>query len=332
MINKKFYNALNKIPQSTPPIWFMRQAGRYHSHYQQLKEKYTFEQLCKTSELAAEVASGPVEEFDFDIAILFSDILFILEALGLELRFDPGPLFKEHLTIENYNKFNKLESVSDHMKFQAEAIKITKEKLSKDKSLIGFVGGFWTVMRFAIGQNKERKNFQSFYTEYMQNILYEALKINIKLQLDAGVEIVMMFDSGIQDLDNNFFQKEYTNLLTSLANLYPKKIGYYVRGKQFNDIKHLLELPLAGVGIDSSMNLKNLFTDFKQGFIQGNFDEKKLLLDPQNLKEELLKFSDNCKSYENLNGWVCGLGHGINKNTPEKNVHLFIETIRKKFK
>ena len=80
------------------------------------------------------------------------------------------------------------------------------------------------------------------------------------------------------------------------------------------------------------MNLKNLFIGFKHGFIQGNFDEKKLLLDTQHLKEELDKFSDNCNGFENLNGWVCGLGHGINKNTPEKNVHLFIETIRKKFK
>ena len=97
MGNNKFYNALNKIPQSTPPIWFMRQAGRYHSHYQQLKLKYTFEELCKNAELAAEVACGPVEEFDFDVAILFSDILFVLEGLGLELKFKPGPIFKEEL-------------------------------------------------------------------------------------------------------------------------------------------------------------------------------------------------------------------------------------------
>ena len=278
------------------------------------------------------MACGPVEEFDFDVSILFSDILFILEALGLELKFDPGPQFKEHLTFDNYDRLNNIENVEEHMQFQKKAIKITREKLSKDKSLIGFVGGFWTVMRFAIGQNKEQKQFQKFYPKFLENTLYEALKINIKLQLDAGAEIVMMFDSGIQDLDNNFFQQEYTKLLTSIANLYPSKIGYYVRGKQFNDIKHLLELPFAGIGIDSSMNLKNLFTDSKQGFIQGNFDEKKLLLDTQHLKEELDKFSDNFNSFENLNGWVCGLGHGINKNTPEKNVHLFIETIRKKFK
>ena len=332
MNNNKFYNALNKIPQPTPPIWFMRQAGRYHSHYQQLKEKYTFEELCKNPELAAEVSCGPVDEFDFDVAILFSDILFILEALGLELRFDPGPLFKEHLTFENYNKKNNIENVQEHMKFQEQAIKITKEKLSKDKSLIGFVGGFWTVMRFAIGQNKKNKEFQKFYSEYMQNTLYEALKINIKLQLDAGAEIVMMFDSGIHDLDNNFFQKEYAKLLSSIANLYPNKIGYYIRGKEYNHINHLLELPFAGIGVDSDINLKNLFKDSKHGFTQGNFDETKLLLEPQNLTEELDKFSEHCMTFENLNGWVCGLGHGINKNTPEKNVHLFIETIRKKFK
>ena len=224
MSNSKFYNALNRIPQATPPIWFMRQAGRYHSHYQKLKEKYSFEELCKEPELAAEVACGPVEEFDFDVSILFSDILFILEALGLELKFNPGPQFKEHLTFENYERFNNIENVEEHMQFQQRAIKITREKLSKDKSLIGFVGGFWTVMRFAIGQNKEQKQFQKFYPEYiMENILYEAIKINIKLQLDAGAEIVMMFDSGIQDLDNNFFQKEYTNLLTKYSKFIPKQ-------------------------------------------------------------------------------------------------------------
>ena len=95
--NNLFFNSLNNIPQTTPPIWFMRQAGRYHSHYQKLKEKYTFEQLCKTPELAAEVACGPIKEFDFDVAILFSDILFLLEGLGLGLKFNPGPILNQNL-------------------------------------------------------------------------------------------------------------------------------------------------------------------------------------------------------------------------------------------
>ena len=91
--NERFSNALEHIPQKTPPIWFMRQAGRYHSHYQNLKKNYTFEELCKNPDLAAETALGPINDFDFDVAILFSDILFVLEALGMSLKYDPGPIF-----------------------------------------------------------------------------------------------------------------------------------------------------------------------------------------------------------------------------------------------
>lgn len=331
MANKKFYNALNKVSQATPPIWFMRQAGRYHSHYQQLKKKYTFEQLCKNSELAAEVACGPVEEFDFDVAILFSDILFVLEGLGLELEFKPGPVFQEYITSENYKKFNNIDRAIEHMSFQKNAIKITRQRLAKDKSLIGFVGGLWTVLRFATGNNKENKNFQSYYAEFMETTLLEVIKRNIKLQLDAGAEIVMMFDSGVKDLDDNFYRNEYKNLLINIASSFPNKIGYYVKGKEHNQIQHLSKLPFAGLGVDSGISLQHIFSDSKFGFIQGNFNENHLLLDSKKLSNELNKYSDYLMSFENLNGWVCGLGHGINKNTPEKNVHLFIETIRKKF-
>ena len=104
MSNSRFINALNRKAQSTPPIWFMRQAGRYHSHYQNLKKSYTFEELCKTPKLAAETAMGPMEEFDFDVAILFSDILFPLESLGMDLTYNPGPIFGSHLNETNLNE------------------------------------------------------------------------------------------------------------------------------------------------------------------------------------------------------------------------------------
>ncbi len=331
MSNNKFYNALNKISQSTPPIWFMRQAGRYHSHYQQLKLKYTFEELCKNAELAAEVACGPVEEFDFDVGILFSDILFILEGLGLELVFDPGPIFKEELNLINYKKFNDIDRAIEHMKFQSDALKFTRQKLAKDKSLIGFVGGLWTILRFATGQNKEMKNFQNFYIDFMETTLLEVIKRNIRLQLDAGAEVVMMFDSGISSLDNSFFRDKYYLLLKNISNSFPNKVGYYARGKMYNEISFLSDLPFAGLGVDSGVELQNIFLNSKFGFIQGNFNEKHLLLDKKGLENELNIFSESIKSIDNLDGWVCGLGHGINKDTSEKNVHLFIETIRKKF-
>ena len=331
MANNKFYNALNQISQSTPPIWFMRQAGRYHSHYQQLKLKYTFEELCKNSELAAEVACGPVEEFDFDVAILFSDILFVLEGLGLELEFNPGPIFKEELNLKNYKKFNDIDRAIDHMTFQSDAIKFTRQKLAKNKSLIGFVGGLWTILRFATGQNKEKKNFQNFYIDFMETTLLEVIKKNIKLQLDAGAEVVMMFDSGISSLDNDFFRGKYKLLLKNISNSFPNKVGYYSRGKNYSEISYLSDLPFAGLGVDSGVELKHIFLNSKFGFVQGNFNENYLLLDSKELENKLRIFSENMKNIGNLNGWVCGLGHGINKATPEKNVHLFIETIRKKF-
>ena len=331
MANNRFYNALNRIPQSTPPIWFMRQAGRYHSHYQKLKLKYTFEELCKNAELAAEVACGPVEEFDFDIAILFSDILFVLEGLGLELVFDPGPIFKEELNSINYKQFNDIDRAIDHMTFQRDAIKFTRQKLAKDKSLIGFVGGLWTILRFATGQNKVKKKFQNFYIDFMETTLLEVIKKNIRLQLDAGAEIVMMFDSGISDLDNNFFKDKYHLLLKNISNSFPNKVGYYARGKTYNEISFLSDLPFAGLGVDNGVNMQHIFLNSKFGFIQGNFDEKNLLLDTKELENELHIFSESMKNMDNLDGWICGLGHGINKATPEKNVHIFIETIRKKF-
>ena len=130
MTNILFQNALLRQKQNIPPIWFMRQAGRYHSHYRSLKEKYTFEQLCKSPELAAEVANGPINEFDFDVAILFSDILYVLEGLGLELKFDPGPKFSSYININNMKDYANIDRALDHLKFQSDAIKITRGRIS----------------------------------------------------------------------------------------------------------------------------------------------------------------------------------------------------------
>src|SRR6266571_5759543 len=109
--NARFQNALARRPQSVPPIWLMRQAGRYHQHYQALRQKHSFMDLCKQPELAAEVALGPVLDFDFDAAILFSDLLFPLEALGMGLEYaDNGPQLEWQL---NEQMVSRLRSVED---------------------------------------------------------------------------------------------------------------------------------------------------------------------------------------------------------------------------
>ena len=331
MSNILFENALQRKSQNTPPIWFMRQAGRYHSHYRKLKEKYSFEQLCKTPELAAEVAFGPIQEFDYDVAILFSDILFVLEGLGLELKFDPGPKFNSTINSKNYNQYGDIGRAIEHMQFQSEAIKITKEKIPKNKSLIGFVGGPWTLSKYAFGNNNINKIDTKLNLEYISKTILPVLKKNIQLQLDAGVEIVMIFDSSLHDLDPINFNDKYIDFLKDIALAFPQKVGYYSRGKNEENLLNCLNLPFAGFGYDYSIKLSNMFKKQETGFIQGNFNEKFILQEPKYFLEHLENYIQEIKSIEDKKGWICGLGHGINKDTPEKNVHLFIENIRKEF-
>ena len=331
MTNSLFQNSLKRKTQKTPPIWFMRQAGRYHSHYRKLKEKYSFEDLCKTPDLAAEVAFGPIKEFDYDIAILFSDILFVLEGLGLELKFDPGPKFNSYINSDNINNYSNIERGIEHMQFQYEAIKITKEKLPINKSLIGFVGGPWTLSKYAFGNNNSDIINTKMNLEFISKILLPLLKKNIQLQLDAGVEVVMVFDSSLYDLGEINFHEIYIKILQDIAISFPNKVGYYSRGKNLSDLNSILSFPFAGFGYDHTIDLTSIFENQKQGFIQGNFNEQSILSETDIFLNDLKDYIDKMKSIQNRNGWICGLGHGINKNTPEKNVHLFIEKIRKEF-
>src|SRR5947207_12763882 len=147
----RFQNALARIPQATPPIWLMRQAGRYHHHYQALRQKYSFMDLCKRPELAAQVALGPVLDFDFDAAILFSDLLFPLEAMGMGLEYtDRGPQLGWNLDGRTISQLRSLENAWPSLLFQGEAMRATRELLPADRSLIGFVGGPWTLFVYAV--------------------------------------------------------------------------------------------------------------------------------------------------------------------------------------
>src|ERR1700756_4446417 len=120
--NVRFQNALKRVPQATPPIWLMRQAGRYHKHYQALRRRHSFMDLCKRPDLAAQVALGPVIDFDFDAAILFSDLLFPLEALGMGLEYtDHGPQLGWQLNRDTAGGLRDVEDAWPHLLFQGDA-------------------------------------------------------------------------------------------------------------------------------------------------------------------------------------------------------------------
>ena len=339
MSNTKFLNSLNRTPQKDPPIWFMRQAGRYHDHYQALKKNHSFEELCKNPLLAAETAMGPINEFDFDVAILFSDILFPLEALGMDLSYNPGPQFGLHLNEENAHELLVNQNPISLLDFQGEAIERTIERLPDDKSLIGFIGGPWTLIAYACNISKDSReiNLNNFQIGILDNVILPLLKENIKLQLNAGAEVVMIFDSTAHQLaeeDLNIYLKKTFNVL---AKDFPNKIGYYAKdGINYETIiaqQDDPEISLAGTGIDSNVDLRDYFKKTTNGFVQGNFSEHFLTLPYDEFLSKLDIFINQMSKLnpEERAGWVCGLGHGVLKTTPQENVKEFVNRIRDSF-
>ena len=142
---------------------------------------------------------------------------------------------------------------------------------------------------------------------------------------------MMIFDSGLADLNSSLFKNKYIYLIRDLANSFPNKIGYYCNGKNKQEIDLITNFNFAGLGISHNLNLVDFLSSNKHGFIQGNFDETKMLMNEKDLIMEINLYCDQIQNYGSIKGWVCGLGHGINKATPEKNVHLFIDLIRKRF-
>lgn len=337
-MNDRFQNALKQKVQKVPPIWFMRQAGRYHQHYQKLKEKYTFMELCKQPDLAAEVAMGPIQDFDFDVAILFSDLLFPLEALGLGLTYDPGPKLGQHLTQEGLKKLTSIDGALEQLQFQKEAMIATRARLPKDKSLIGFVGGPWTLFTYAVeGEHKGSLQIAKSKFELYRNfceILVPLLKKNIQLQLDGGAEVVMVFDTAAGEVSPQVFSAYLEPHLNLLAREFPGKLGYYSKGTTEAGVKSIFaQQNWAGFGIDHRWDLPQQLKQKHNGFLQGNFDQAMLFQEPQDFKRSLQVYLE---TYLNLTpeqrvGWVCGLGHGVLPKTPEENVRTFVRTVREVF-
>lgn len=337
-MNVKFQNAIKGQAQNVPPIWFMRQAGRYHKHYQALRKQHGFMELCKDPKLAAEVALGPVQDFDFDVSILFSDLLFPLEALGMGLKYDPAPQLGWKLNPQTIGDIATWQKALPALEFQKHAMIETRKVLPKDKSLIGFVGGPWTLFTYAAeGEHKgnligAKTHFDLFHK--FCETLVPLLEANIQLQLDGGAEVVMLFDTAAGELSPMVFKQEIEKYLTHFAAKYPGKLGYYSKSTTpafLTGIKK--DVNFAGFGCDHRFDLPQELKNQPRGFLQGNFDQALLFCAPDEFKRRL---DDYLKPFtiltpEQRRHWVCGLGHGVLPQTPEENVRYFVKHVREVF-
>lgn len=339
-VSNPFQRALVGEPQRVPPIWMMRQAGRYHRAYQELRRHHGFEELCRQPALAAEVAMGPIRDFDFDAAILFSDLLFPLEALGMALSYDDGPpRLDGPLDARRIEAFRPLEEALARLQFQSDAVALTRQVLPAEKGLIGFVGGPWTLFVYAMegshaGPMRVSKSSWDLYRRFAARMT-PLLRANVGRQLDAGADVVMVLDTAAGELPPSYFHREVAGDLAGIAHEFPNRVGYYVKGAHPAHLESAMaSAPWAGFGVDSRWDLGALLArPLRHSMIQGNFDPAWLFLPPDQLRAALAEFLAPLRalSAEARRGWICGLGHGVLPGTPEDAVRTFVTTVRSAF-
>ncbi len=338
--------ALSRRNPGRPPVWFMRQAGRYHRHYQALRARHEFIDLCKQPRLAAEVTLGPIEEFGFDAAILFSDLLFPLEAMGMGLRYAPGPQLDWYLrSPADLSRLQGGAQRAAHMTFQAEAIGLLRRRLSPEQCLIGFVGGPFTLYAYAVAGSHE--GFVRGGLDGLDNGLYAGfnarlcalLAANMALQAEAGADCVAIFDTAAGTLDPEQFASHVAEPLAAVMREFRARcpdtpVIYYSRDTGPAHWAALRGIDFQCLGIDWRHDLAEVLrSQGDQWSVQGNIDPQWLLLPAAELERRLRE------SFERLlelpatlrSGWVCGLGHGVLQTTPEENVRLALKVQREMF-
>jgi uroporphyrinogen decarboxylase len=334
-----FERALAAEPIAVPPIWLMRQAGRYQRSYQAMRQHHSFDALCRHAELAAAVTLAPVREFDFDAAILFSDLLFPLEALGFGLSYESGgPSLDAVLTPDMLHVMRPLEDALPRLMFQQDAMAAARAVLPRDKALLGFVGGPWTLFVYAMegthaGPLARAKASPQLYRDFAARMV-PLLRENIRLQFEGGADVVMVLDTAAGELSPAVFRDQIAPDLLTLARAFPRRLGYYAKSSHPSQMSSLAAGPWAGVGVDARWDLAAVLADRPvPGFVQGNFDPALLLLGRDDLDTALEAFLAPLRRLDvaTRRGWICGLGHGVLPGTPEDHVRRFVGAVREAF-
>lgn len=329
-MNDLFLKALRKEPVKRPPVWFMRQAGRYMPEYRALRGKYSFLEMCHNPELIAKVTQLPIQRFGFDAAILFSDILVIPEALQVGLHFDEGkgPIIDRPLSnardVDNLPAFTSLNYV-------CEGIKLLKQELTVP--LIGFCGAPFTVASYMIegGSSREFKKTKQWLLndpESFHRLLTKLADASVEYlnsQIDAGVDAVQIFDSWAWTLGHTQFKEFSLHYLKYILDRI-KKVPtiLFCRGSSVF-AEELASIQPTAVGLDWNADMLKLSAKLPTA-VQGNLDPALLYAPKETLKKEILRL---VQGMQDRPGYIFNLGHGIYPDTPVENVEYCLDVITK---
>ncbi len=337
MTNTLLLDAAFSIATPRPPVWFMRQAGRFMPQYWEIKNKYSFLEMCKTPEIAADVTMLPVDLLGIDAAILFSDILVTGEAMGGDLSFTQGVGPKFANPIRTAADIDALETNCIHkLQYVADAIKVIQQRLNKSIPLIGFAGAPFTVMSYLIegGSSKDFKLTKLFIHNQPQlahRLLAKIAKVTIdylNLQIAAGVNAVQLFDSWALALswdDYNEFSHRYNIEIIAALNRTNVPVISFCKGSSvFAPL--MAEAKPDVISIDWNADLKDIKARLPQNIaVQGNLDPHILYADKAVIKDRIHRLFERMRGEK---GFIFNLGHGIMPDIPFDNVKYAIDVVK----
>jgi len=334
--NDLLLKALKKEKVERPPVWMMRQAGRYLPDYIKLRDKYDFFTRVQTPELATEITLQPVYQVGVDAAIIFSDILVIPQAMGLEVQLveNKGPFLPKTITSQKDIEELVTGNVDESLGYVMNALSLTKKELNGKVPLIGFAGAPWTILCYMIegkGSKTWDKAKQFAYTQpqLAHQLLQKITDITIhylKAQAKAGADTVQVFDSWAGSLSPEDFKTFAQPYLLQIADALKQDVPVILFPKgTWYALKDLGESSAAGIGLDWCVSPKQAreLTGNKIT-LQGNFDPAKLLAPIPQIKKWVKEMIDGF----GMQNYIANLGHGITPNVPVDHAKAFVEAVK----
>jgi uroporphyrinogen decarboxylase len=330
-----FLKACRREPVPHTPVWLMRQAGRYMQEYREVRARASFMELCKTPELAAKVAFDAQQRIGADAAILFSDILLILEPMGLGLEYvhGDGPslsaLVRGPEDVDRLLEINPVESLS----YVMDAVRRTRAELPRHIPLIGFSGAPFTLASYVIEGGGSRNYIQTkkFMLadkgawDAMMDRLARAVAAYLRGQIEAGVQAVQLFDSWVGCLSPTDFATYVAPHLRTVAALLPPEVPLIQFG---TDTATLLDQQVAAgcsvIGVDHRVRIGEAFDRFPNVAVQGNLDPVLLFAGPEALRREAARILAEVGGRP---GHIFNLGHGILPGTPVDHVIALVDAV-----
>ncbi|RXM49282.1 uroporphyrinogen decarboxylase [Flavobacterium sp. YO12] len=334
--NDLFLRALKGETVQRPPVWMMRQAGRYLPEFRELRDKYDFFTRCETPELAAEITVQPIRRIAPDAAILFSDILVVPRAMGIhvELKDNLGPIIPNPIrSLADVHKVY-VPDVNETLGYVFDAVKLTKEMLNDEVPLIGFAGSPWTIFCYAV-EGKGSKSFDiakgfCFSNPAAAHTLLQKITdttiLYLKEKVKSGVNAVQIFDSWggmLSPVDYQEFSWKYINqIVDALADITP--VIVFGKGCWFA-LGEMGKSKASALGVDWTCSARNArYLSGGNITLQGNFDPSRLLSPIPTIKKMVHEMIDEFGKDK----YIVNLGHGILPHIPVDHAKAFIDAVK----